>query len=47
MISVCMALSFLDPEVVSRLLGRSPVAQKARALILHDQWLTHYPRMKR
>lgn len=39
-----ISLSFLNPEIVSRLLGRSYSAQKARALVMHDRLITRYPR---
>lgn len=39
-----VALTMLNPEFVRRLLGRSYLAQKTRALVLHDQVLTGFPR---
>lgn len=39
-----VALTFLRQDFISMLLGRSHVARKARALIMHDQILTGYPR---
>lgn len=41
---IMIALTFLNPYFINCLLGRSHVSRKARALVMHDQWLTKYPR---
>lgn len=41
-----VALGLLDPELVKHLLGRTVLAQKTRALILHDNVLTRHPRSR-
>lgn len=43
-IRIKVALAMLNPEFIRRLLGRSPLAQKTRAMVLHDQVLTGFPR---
>jgi len=44
---VRVALVFLNPKMIEGFLGRSQAARKARALVLHDQWLTGFPRKER
>ena len=39
-----ISLGFLGDKFVSMLLGRNHVAQKARALVMHDRLITRYPR---
>lgn len=39
-----ISLGFLNPKFIGMLIGRSVVAQKARALVMHDQLITRYPR---
>lgn len=41
---VKVALGLLDPRLIKRLRGCTALAQKTRALVLHDQVLTQHPR---
>lgn len=41
---ILVALFMLRPSMIARFIGANHMAQKARALVLHDQILTDHPR---